>query len=325
MNFVGDIKTAKVGNIILNDVDNNKIADGNNGFEFSTQLVDHNRNPVKQAGLVIKWRQEKGTIVSLPASSETDSDGRAPITLKSSKKAVDNVVIYAQYGTSGEEKSEAVNFIANINTAKIKAVTLDDKVIDKVADGINDFTFIAQLVDQFDSPIKVVELDISWLLADDKAEDAHLSAASSQTDKNGLATIKLISTNKAVDNIVVSAQYGTAPKIDATTSVNFIADVATTRVGSVTLVDDIVRKVADGKNHFTFKAKLVDKHENLVKVLNLEVNWQQDTNGNYIILPASSKTNSDGQAMIELQSTNTAVNNITVSARYNTSEKKDAE
>ncbi|CAA2931327.1 hypothetical protein ARSQ2_02480 [Arsenophonus endosymbiont of Bemisia tabaci Q2] len=75
VNFVGDVKTAKVGKIILNDADNNKIADGKNGFEFSTQLVDHNGNPVKQAGLVIKLRQEKGTIVSLPASSETDSDG----------------------------------------------------------------------------------------------------------------------------------------------------------------------------------------------------------------------------------------------------------
>ncbi|CAA2931328.1 hypothetical protein ARSQ2_02481 [Arsenophonus endosymbiont of Bemisia tabaci Q2] len=46
--------------------------------------------------------------------------GVATITLKSSKKAVDDVVIYAQYATSGEEKSEAVNFIANINTAKNK-------------------------------------------------------------------------------------------------------------------------------------------------------------------------------------------------------------
>lgn len=325
VSFVGDIKTAKVGKITLNDADNNKIADGKNGFEFSTQLVDHNGNPVKQAGLVIKWRQEKGTIVSLPASSETDSDGRATITLKSSQKAVSDVVIYAQYATSGEEKSEAVNFIANINTAKIKAVTLDGQEVNKVANGDNYFTFKAQLVDEFDNPIKVAELDISWLLDDDKAEDAHLSAASSQTDKDGFASIELKSTTKAVDNVVVSAQYGTAAKINANTPVNFIADRSTARVGSVTLVDDIVRKVADGNNHFTFKAQLVDQHENPVKEPNLEVNWQQDMNDNDVILPPSSKTNSDGQATIELKSTKTAVNNITVSARYDTSEKKDAD
>lgn len=34
-------------------------------------------------------------------------------------------MIYAQYESSGEEKSDAVNFIADINTAKIKEVTLD--------------------------------------------------------------------------------------------------------------------------------------------------------------------------------------------------------
>ncbi|HGJ5882843.1 Ig-like domain-containing protein [Arsenophonus sp.] len=58
---------------------------------------------------------------------------------------------------------------------------------------------------------------------------------------------------------------------------------------------------------------------------NLDVNWQQDTNGNDVILPASSKTNSDGKATIELKSTRIAVNNITVSARYDSSEKKDAD
>lgn len=99
---------------------------------------------------------------------------------------MDNVVIYAQYESSGEEKSDAVNFIADINTAKIKEVTLDGTETNKVADGLNSFTFKAQLVDRYDNPIKVAELDISWLLDDDKAEDAHLSAPSSQTDKTGL-------------------------------------------------------------------------------------------------------------------------------------------
>lgn len=324
VSFIGDVKTARVGKITLNDADNKKIADGKSGFEFSTQLVDHNGNPVKQAELVIKWRQNSGASVNLPATSKTDKDGRATVILQSSQKAVDNVVIYAQYESSGEEKSDAVNFIADINTAKIKEVTLDGTETNKVADGLNSFTFKAQLVDQYDNPIKVAELDISWLLDDDKAEDAHLSAPSSQTDKNGFATIKLISTTKAVDNIVVSAQYGTAPKINANKAVNFIADRTTARVGSVILVDNIIRKVADGNNHFTFKAQLVDKNENPVKVPNLKVNWQQDKNGNDVILPPHSVTNSDGQATIELRSTNTAVNNITVSARYDTSDKKDA-
>lgn len=75
-----------MGKITLNDADNKKIADGKSGFEFSTQLVDHNGNPVKQAELVIKWRQNSGASVNLPATSKTDKDGRATVILQSSQK-----------------------------------------------------------------------------------------------------------------------------------------------------------------------------------------------------------------------------------------------
>jgi 5-hydroxyisourate hydrolase-like protein (transthyretin family) len=325
VNFIGDVKTARVGKITLNDAENKKIADGKSGFEFSTQLVDHNGNPVKQAELVIKWRQDSGASVNLPATSKTDKDGRATVILQSSQKAVDNVVIYAEYGSSGEKKSDAVNFIADINTAKIKEVTLDGTETDKVADGNNRFIFKAQLVDRYDNPIKEAGQDISWSLEDEKAKDVQLSAESSPTDKNGFATIELISTTKAVANVVVSGQYGTAPKVDANKAINFIADIATARVGSVALVDSIVRKVADGNNDFTFTAQLIDQHNNPVKVPNLYINWQQDKNNNAVILPERSKTDATGQATIKLKSTKTAVDDITVSAHYGSTAKQAAE
>ncbi|CAA2931329.1 hypothetical protein [Arsenophonus endosymbiont of Bemisia tabaci] len=56
---------------------------------------------------------------------------------------------------------------------KIKTVTLDGQEVNKVANGDSYFTFKEQLVDEFDNPIKVADLDISWLLDDDKAEDGH--------------------------------------------------------------------------------------------------------------------------------------------------------
>ncbi|MFS1538753.1 MAG: Ig-like domain-containing protein [Candidatus Phlomobacter fragariae] len=324
VSFIGDVKAAKVSKINLNDADTRKVADGKNGFEFSVQLVDHNNNPVKLAGLKIQWRQNQGAFVTLPVSSETDAEGRATVILQSTTKAVNNVVVYAKYGVSDEQQAEAVDFIADINTAKVKEVTLDGSDINKVADGNSSFAFKAQLVDKYDNPIKVADLDITWLLDDEKAKNVQLSAASSKTDNNGRATIALKGTTKVVDDVIISAQYGTANKVDAKIAVNFIADITTAKVGSVTLVDTIIRKVADGNNHFTFKAQLIDQHNNPVKVSDFDIVWQQDK-GNDVILPASSKTDTTGQATIKLKSTKIAVYDITVSAHYGSTAKQAAD
>ncbi|MFV9996966.1 MAG: inverse autotransporter beta domain-containing protein [Arsenophonus endosymbiont of Dermacentor nuttalli] len=326
VSFTGDVTTARVGNINLNDAGTSKIADGKSSFEFSAQLVDSQGNAVKQAGLEIKWRQDKGTKVSLPTTSKTDADGRATVILQSTRTAVEKIGIFAQYDTSDEKQAEEVSFIADINTAQIKEVTLVDTDIgiDKVANGSNFFTFNAQLADKYGNPIKIADLDITWLL-DDKVKDVQLSAASSKTDSSGRATIQLKSTTKAVDYVVVSAQFGPTAKVDAKTAVNFIADVTTAKVGNVTLDGDILRKVADGKNHFIFKAQLVDRYHNLIRKPNLVVNWQQDKGNLVTLSSASSKTDTNGQATIELQNTKIAVSDIVVSALYGSGKKKDAD
>ncbi|HGJ5875520.1 MAG TPA: Ig-like domain-containing protein [Arsenophonus sp.] len=327
VSFTGDVTTARVGNINLNDAGNSKIADGKSSFEFSAQLVDSNGNVVKQAGLDIKWRQDKGTKVSLPATSKTDADGRATVILQSTRTAVEKIGIFAQYDTSDEKQAEEVSFIADINTAQIKEVTLADTEteINKVANGSDFFTFNAQLADKYGNPIKRADLDITWLLDDDKAKDVQLSAALSKTDSSGRATIQLKSTTKAVDKVVISAQFGPAAKVNVKTAVNFIADVTTAKVGNVTLDGDILRKVADGKNHFIFKAQLVDQYNNLIRKPNLVVNWQQDKGNLVTLSSASSKTDTNGQATIELKSTEIAVSDIVVSALYGSGKKKDAD
>ncbi|WP_152624774.1 Ig-like domain-containing protein, partial [Morganella morganii] len=44
-------------------------------------------NPVRQADLVVNWSQDKGTDVTLSATtSKTDATGKATITLTSTKK-----------------------------------------------------------------------------------------------------------------------------------------------------------------------------------------------------------------------------------------------
>ncbi|GAA0341656.1 invasin-like inverse autotransporter protein [Morganella psychrotolerans] len=316
VSFIFELNSAKVGTVALDGTIVQKVADGANTFTYTAQLVDSSNNPIRKAGLDIKWTQDKGTAVKLSAvSSKTDADGKAVITLTSTTTAVDDVRVSAQYlATATVPADKTVSFIYNINTVKVNKVALNGDLTQKIADGTSSFSYTAQLTDANNNPIRQADLVVNW--TQDKGANVVLSAITSKTDADGKAVITLTSTTTAVDDVFVSAQYESTVKVAADKAVSFISDLTSTKVGTVTLSGAVVEKIADGVNNFTFTAQLVDANNNPIRKSGLDVKWTQDKGSDVVLSAVSSKTNTDGKATIVLTSTQKAVDNIRVSAQY---------
>ncbi|MEM7990660.1 Ig-like domain-containing protein, partial [Morganella morganii] len=132
----------------------------------------------------------------------------------------------------------------------------------------------------------------------DKGTDVVLSATTSKTDAEGRAVITLKSTTKVVKDITVKAQYASTAEVAANKTVSFTYDLASAHIGKVTLDGDLIEKVANGTNIFTYTAQLVDANNNPVTQADLDVKWKQDKGSDVVLSAATSKTDSDGKAVI---------------------------
>ncbi|HGJ5882845.1 Ig-like domain-containing protein [Arsenophonus sp.] len=127
-----------MGSVTLVDSEvNKKVADGNNYFTFNAQLVDKYGHPLKKAGLNIEWSHNKEQQITLSAASTTTNDsGIASVTLKSSKIAVDDIIVYAKYRVPPLKPADKkVSFVGDIKTAKVGKSILNDADNNKIADG----------------------------------------------------------------------------------------------------------------------------------------------------------------------------------------------
>ncbi|HHR6046718.1 TPA: Ig-like domain-containing protein, partial [Providencia alcalifaciens] len=112
--------TAKVSTVTLNGDTQSQVANGTNAFTYTAQVVDGNGNPVKEAGLTVNWSQDKGSDVTLPATSTTNASGQATITLTSTTKAVADVMVSAMLESSASvNANKTVSFTADSSRAKV--------------------------------------------------------------------------------------------------------------------------------------------------------------------------------------------------------------
>lgn len=311
--FTPDVTTAKVRNVNLIDKKNSKVANGVDSFSYEAFVVDQFNNPLPNVDVDWSKNQQDKVILS-DSHSKTDAKGRAIITLRSTLFAVDNVEVSAKYDNTLEITADrVVSFVADERTAKVSDVSLNGRATNKVAYGKSYFSFSAQLVDGNGNPIKKSGLVVNWNHNRDP-QKVLLSAATTPTDSNGIASVELISTTNPINQIRVSANYAATAGVEADKEVNFIAEEAIITVGTVELNDpDIVTKVADGQSSFTFSAQLVDDKGQPVNQACIDVDWFSDKD-DVKLSDNTSKTNEHGIATITLQSTIKAVDEVQISA-----------
>ncbi|MFS1538754.1 MAG: inverse autotransporter beta domain-containing protein [Candidatus Phlomobacter fragariae] len=321
VNFIAEEGLVIVGAVELKDSVNEKVADGNQNFTFTAQLVDSKGQPVKVAGIIVNWFYDKDDVKLSQNASETDERGIATVTLQSTTKAVYDVQLSASSGSLVEiNANKKVSFIANESEAHIGSVLLEGMERTKIADGETYFSFTAQLVDNNNNAIREKGLQVNW--THNKGDKVKL-ADNSLTNENGITTVTLYSTTKAVDEVQVSSSYAdTASKL-ADKTVSFIANKDSAKLGEVNLDGQDIRKIADGKEKFIFKVRLFDINDNPIKKPGMIVYWGHNKPVKAQLKPTS-ETDENGIATIELQSTTMSIDDIEVSAKLGNGDKKTA-
>lgn len=279
--FTADGSSASIGSGDLQVNKNILIANGTDAATFSATVKDAHGNPVN--GTTVNWATSKGTLSG--STSTSGSDGVATITL--SDTLIGDAQVTAQTGTSGNINAPSVSFIADNASATLSSgdVTVDKTSV--VANNVDVATFSARVKDANGNPVP--NFVVSWTTS-----KGTLSAGSTLTDANGLATVTLKDT--LAGTTAVTAQSGSSASINAP-AVDFTADSTTAAIGSGDLSVDKTRIVANNTDQATFTAVVKDASGNPVS--GTTVTWATDLGA----VTATSTTDSAGKATTTLKGT----------------------
>ncbi|MBT0422597.1 Ig-like domain-containing protein [Morganella morganii subsp. morganii] len=158
----------------------------------------------------MKWTQDKGNDVVLSsATSQTNADGKATITLKSTTKAVDNITVSAQYeSTAAVAANKVVSFIADENSATISAYLLDNGKMLTPADGTTNYKISILVKDRYGNALKNYSVTVTSLLL---TEPRILS-----TDINGEVTTEISSLIAGSSDVLITSTANLEIKTNVT-------------------------------------------------------------------------------------------------------------
>jgi hypothetical protein len=265
----GDL-VVDVTTIIANDVE---IA------TYTATVKDAKGNVVP--GIAVNWATTLGNLSG--ASSTTDGNGQATVTLRGNRIGVAQVT--AQVGSQSATNAPVVTLVADVDSADIAAgdLSVDKTVV--VANNTDVATYTAVVKDAHGNP--VADMVVNWT-----TDLGTLSAASGTTDTNGVVTVMLRGTTAG--NAQVTAAVDAKPAVDAQL-VALVADDTTATIDSGDLTVDKPGIVADGVEQATFTVIVRDANGNPVP--NMTVHWTTD---NGMLSDASTVTGVDGSATVSL-------------------------
>ncbi|MGF7411320.1 Ig-like domain-containing protein, partial [Providencia alcalifaciens] len=318
LTFKADSSTARVAQVVLQDAQTSKVANGVNTFTYQALVTDAQGNPLDN--MSVAWTQNKGALVSLlNTTTQTNAQGLTSVVLQSTDKVATNIVVSGSVNNTLQAADKVTNFTADIQSAAVVSVTLVDTVTSKVADGKNTFTFKALVKDSGGNPVPNV--NVNWQST--PLTSSVIFASSSQTNDDGIATITVTSTTTAVADLLISASSIAGAGVDANQKVSFTADTSTARVVSVVLDDAVTEKVANGTNTFTYTAKVEDANGNPVK--GVLVAWSKTVGASLLPAFPGTVTDAEGMASVVLSSTTKMDLNIQVSAQVGATTKIKAD
>jgi len=280
--------TARVASIIATP--NNITADGVSTSTLVATVQDENNKPVK-SGEKIDWTTTIGELSS--ASTETDENGKATVTIKSLTLGT------AKIKASAIKGSFSTNVVFNAIPQVLGSLNISSSSETIQADNISQTVFKVIAKDTNNKLIK--NLEINW---SKNINDVKISNLKSITNENGEATTTITSGITSGDLIVTANAL--------TTSVNKTIKLVAPPVKQtlVELTSGSETMVADGLSNNTFI--VVFKDSDNLPIQNLEVNWTT-TGVGATLSTTKSVTDSSGKASVVITSGTTA-GNLTVTA-----------
>lgn len=280
--------TAKV--VSITATPNNITADGISISTLVATVQDENNKPVKK-GEKVDWTTTIGELSS--ASTETDENGKATVTIKSL------ILGTAKVKATSIKGSFSTNMIFNSIPQVLGSLNISSSSETIQADNISQMVFKVIAKDTNNKLIK--NLQINW---SKNINDVKISNLKSITDENGEATIVITSGITSGDLIVTANAV--------TTSVNKVIKLIAPPVKQtiVELTASSETMIADGLSNNTFIVAFKDSDN--IPIQNIEVNWTT-TGVAGILSTTKSVTDSSGKASVIVKAGDTA-GNLTVTA-----------
>ncbi|WP_277967212.1 Ig-like domain-containing protein [Pantoea trifolii] len=258
------------------------VADGSEQVTYQVLVKDAFGNPLENQ--TVHWETTRGALSD--ATSSTNANGMTQVTLTSVQAGM--AIVTAALALKPAVNAPQVTFTADGSSAQIGG---GDLTVDKgsiIANGADAATFTAVVKDANGNP--VANHPVSWT-----TDRGSLSNATSQTNENGEATVRLTGT------LVGTAQVAASVNGHATVNapqVTMTADAGSAQIGAGDLRADKSTEVADGTQAITYTATVKDANGNLIP--NLVVSWGTDL-GN--LNGTTSTTDANGEATVALRST----------------------
>ena len=208
--FVADDSTATIANGDLTVIVDKATADGVATDKVQAKVTDANGNLVPNVN--VSFTADNGATVTT-ATVSTDAQGLATTTLTNITTGITQVTATI----NGHSQTVDTTFVADIATAAVSTVTLNDSKTDKIANGSDSFTYTAIVKDAHGNLVS--NATVNW--SQDKGNAVTLQATSSVTDVNGKATMLLTSTTAETLLVQVSASLTNGTVVNADKQVNF--------------------------------------------------------------------------------------------------------
>jgi adhesin/invasin len=276
-----------VAHLLLTPVTDNSPADGVTRNVLQVLATFRSGQPVRNA--TINWlAPSSDASVSLAAaSSVTDDNGQAAITLTST--AVQVVPVTAQ--SSSVSATQNSHFVA----VAVSKITLDVTRDNAVANGSSTDTVVATLTDG--NGRDATGQKVTWTLPD----GVLMKEASSVSDGSGKATVHLTST--ASGSAAISAAAGSQT---AEGTVHFTGDNATATIGALAVTTD--GSPADGKTADVAQVTVTDANGNSLS--GQAITWKADKST--VAFGQSAVTDSSGKTTVTY--TDTTAESLTLTA-----------
>lgn len=260
------------------------IANNADKATYSAVVKDANGNGVPN--FTVNWGTNLGTLSG--STSNTNADGVATVTLTSTSEG--SAQVTAQAGKSGSINAPMVQFNADTGSA---AIGSDGLKVDKTTLLANDIEMATYTATVKDANGNVVpNLNVEW-----KTNLGELSAATSATNSQGVATITLKGKVAGEAQVTAAVNGGAAINAD---KVTFTADPSSAVIGSGDLSVTPTTITANGTDKATFTAIVKDANGNPVP--DADVTWTTDAG---TLSATSGKSDANGASTVTLTGTKT--------------------
>lgn len=264
------------------------VANGTDFIVFTAILKQYTGAAIANSDIV--WNIQ-GNADVIEQSTKTDANGVA--TLKLASKSA-NLVKVSVREPAGQEINSDVTFTADVSSAKVTSITVDQNTI--LANGVSFITVTATLKDANGNTVPA-NTPVNW-----SSNAGQLSNTSSMTDANGVATITFKTTTAGAINITASAAQG-----NATAAITALPDTSTAHI--VTITPSVTTAIANNGNS-VITVTVHDVNGNPVPA-NTPVGW---TTSLGMLSAPLTYTDANGVATVTLTSNSIGVANVVATA-----------